>query len=170
MCLWICLDVHSDFWYWNSWKQLSLQISDQAGIGDDMSSLFLREDDILSEESRQNSNLSALSRKTLFGDLSVNSQLMELHLTSALNLPRNAKLFPANRDKVGGFIFKSLAKSGLMVTSEEFKFEIVTVDDNPQTVYKVCTYLLSRYLLTIWSRHWAGMTWAVFSSRRRYFV
>ena len=114
-----------------------------------MSSLFLREDDILSEESRQNSNLSALSQKTLFGDLSVNSQLMELHLTSALNLPRNAKLFPANRDKVGGFIFKSLAKSGLMVTSEEFKFEIVTVDDNPQTVYKVCTYLLSRYLLTI---------------------
>ena len=54
---------------------------------------------------------------------------MELHLKRVLSLPRNAKIFPKNREKVGGFIFKSLAKSGVMVGSYKFNYRKVTIDD-----------------------------------------
>lgn len=61
--------------------------------------------------------------------LLVNQKLMELHLRQVLSKPRNALLFAKNRDFVGGFLFKSFAKSGLLVASEEFQFTKVTVDD-----------------------------------------
>ena len=64
----------------------------------------------------------------VYGELGVNKALIDLHLKSPLSLRRNAQMFPKNRDMVGGFIFKSLAKSGLMVKSEEFQFQKVTID------------------------------------------
>ena len=54
---------------------------------------------------------------------------MEVHLRKVLSLPRNAKIFQENRQKVGGFIFKALAKSGLMVGSYKFNFQRVSVND-----------------------------------------
>ena len=54
---------------------------------------------------------------------------MELHLRKVLSLPRNAKIFEDNRLKVGGFIFKALAKSGLLVGSYKFNFQRVSVND-----------------------------------------
>ena len=63
-----------------------------------------------------------------YGELSVNKAVIDLHLKTPLSLPRNAQLFPENREMVGGFIFKALAKSGLMLVSEEFKYQRVTVD------------------------------------------
>ncbi len=93
-------------------------------IGDVMTSIFHKEDEILSGAA--NSSSSSTLPNSKFGELSVNRDLMELHLKSALTLARNARLFPNNRDQVGGFIFKSLAKSGLLVQSEEFLFHKVT--------------------------------------------
>ena len=74
-----------------------------------------------------------------YGELSVNKAVIDLHLKTPLSLPRNAQLFPENREMVGGFIFKALAKSGLMLVSEEFKYQRVTVDP------EVCCVCLCSY-------------------------
>ena len=87
-------------------------------VGDAMTRLFEVEDSILVSSKSSD----------VYGELGVNKALIDLHLKSPLSLRRNAQMFPKNRDMVGGFIFKSLAKSGLMVKSEEFQFQKVTID------------------------------------------
>ena len=58
-------------------------------------------------------------------------------------MPRNSDLFPENREIVGGFIFKSLAKYGLLVTSEEFQYQKVSAVDHSEVSQRVT----SRYIL-----------------------
>ena len=93
-----------------------------AEVGDEgLKEVFDAEDEILATFSTASSSLTS--------NLQSNGDLMELHLRKVLSLPRNAKIFLANRQKVGGFIFKSMAKSGLMVGSYKFNFRRVTVND-----------------------------------------
>ena len=88
-----------------------------AEVGDDgLKEVFQAEDEILATFSPKDS-------------LQSNKDLMELHLRKVLSLPRNAKIFQENRQKVGGFVFKALAKSGLMVGSYKFNFQRVSVND-----------------------------------------
>ena len=69
--------------------------------------------------------------------------IIDLHLKNPLSLPRNSDLFPENREIVGGFIFKSLAKYGLLVTSEEFQYQKVSAVDHSEVSQRVT----SRYIL-----------------------
>ena len=71
---------------------------------------------------------------------------MELHLRKVLSLPRNAKIFQENRQKVGGFIFKALAKSGLMVGSYKFNFQRVSVNDQEVKNLLFFVFLGSKFL------------------------
>ena len=87
-----------------------------------MTQLFETQDQILTT-SKFSSDAAAS-----YGELSVNKAVIDLHLKTPLSLPRNGQLFPENREMVGGFIFKDLAKSGLMLISEEFKYQRVTID------------------------------------------
>lgn len=96
-----------------------------------MTQLFETQDQILTT--------SKFSNDSTYGELSVNKAVIDLHLKTPLSLPRNAQLFPENREMVGGFIFKALAKSGLMLVSEEFKYQRVTVDPE---VCCVCMFTL----------------------------
>ena len=91
-----------------------------------MTQLFETQDQILTTSKFSNDT---------YGELSVNKAVIDLHLKTPLSLPRNAQLFPENREMVGGFIFKALAKSGLMLVSEEFKYQRVTVDPEVCCVY-----------------------------------
>ncbi len=86
-----------------------------------MNELFEREDEILSA--------SKVGTDSKYNDLAVNTELMELHMAMALNGPRNAKQFKPMRETIGGFIFRSMAKSGLMVMSDKFNFRKVTIND-----------------------------------------
>ena len=98
-----------------------------AEVRDDgLKEVFQAEDEILA-------TFSPASNPT--DSLQSNRDLMELHLRKVLSLPRNAKIFEDNRLKVGGFIFKALAKSGLLVGSYKFHFQRVSVND--QEVKKI---------------------------------
>ncbi len=94
-----------------------------------MKSVFDKEDEILASAA---SSKEPVSEK--YGELTVNTDLMELHMKSALSTPRNARLLPVKREAVGGFIFRSLAKSGLMVLSEKFQFRRVSINVDPNEV------------------------------------
>jgi hypothetical protein len=97
-----------------------LQLPNQVAP-DEMDKVFLDEEEILS-------NLQPEGAK--FGQLTVNTDLLKLRLKSALSTARNAQLFPKQRESIGGFIYRSFAKSGLMVASESFQYKKVTVDSN----------------------------------------
>lgn len=90
-------------------------------MSDDLTDIFNQEEEIL--------KVAKADKLVTENQLDVNQNVMELHLRQALSKPRNARLYAENRDFVGGFIFKSLAKSGLLVASEKFQFTKVTVDD-----------------------------------------
>lgn len=103
-----------------------------------MRKLFAQEEEISASFPEKNTELSA------------HKNLMKFHLQSLLSKPRNGKLFPANREEIGGFIFREMAKSGLLIKSEEFLYKKVTVDNNYEVIILIAL-LRKNLVLYFWS-------------------
>ncbi len=74
--------------------------------------------------SQVESQIAELSVGEVADELRVNTGAMKVEMSQVLTHPRNAYTHPTRREEVGGYLYKKLARLGLLVAMQEFRHKM----------------------------------------------
>ena len=71
-------------------------------------------------------------KKLFVKDLEANLNLMKLNLRTVFSQPRSKSSHPSTRERVGGFIYQKMGRTGILVGMQDFdhKIRIVNAGEN----------------------------------------